>query len=156
MMLYTLYFFLAFAATMVGSLTGMGGGVIIKPLMDIMRDFNVETIGVLSSITVFCMSIVSIGKQMWEKSPIPFRVAVPLVTGSVAGGYWGQEMLRWIVTTLGVQELVTVVQNGAVAGGFIGADISRRCSEKTVDRAFRAVQLMVLGITLFNIVRNLQ
>lgn len=260
-MSYLIYFFIAIAATTVGSLTGMGGGVIIKPLMDILRDFNVETIGVLSSITVFCMSVVSIGKQMLAKIPIPFHVAVPLAAGSVAGGYLGQRMLRWIVSAFHAQKLVTVVQNGilavlvlcvcfymsrkdritgrhissppvslltgcflgiissflgigggpinvalitylysvstktaaacslvtilfaqasklaivalnpgfggydlsvapvmvvgAVSGGFIGAAISHRCSERTVDRAFHVVQLMVLGIALFNIVRNL-
>ena len=63
-MQYILYFLIAIGATTVGSLTGMGGGVIIKPLMDVMQGFDVETIGVLSSITVFCMSVVSIGKQM--------------------------------------------------------------------------------------------
>ena len=261
MMSYILYLLLAFSATTVGSLTGMGGGIIIKPLMDIMQDFGVETIGVLSSVTVFCMSAVSIGKQMLAKTPIPFRIAIPLAAGSVVGGYLGQGMLRWIVAALCVQELVTVVQNGALAvlilcvifymsrkdriqgrrissvpvslltgclfgvcssflgigggpinvalitylysvttktaavcslvtilfaqtsklvtvaittgfggydlsvapamvagavvGGFWGAAISRRCSEATVDRAFNAVQVVVLGITLFNIVRNL-
>lgn len=99
-MSYVIYFLIAITATTVGSLTGMGGGVIIKPLMDIMRDFSVETIGVLSSVTVFCMSLVSIGKQMAVKTPIPFRIAVPLATGPVSGGYLGQGMLRWIVTAL--------------------------------------------------------
>lgn len=255
-----LYFLIAIGATTVGSLTGMGGGVIIKPLMDVMQHFDVETIGVLSSITVFSMSIVSIGKQMLAKTAIPFRIAIPLSFGSVAGGYIGQWMLRTIVGGL-PQELVTVVQNvalaililcvyfymknkakirgyslsgvpvslavgcflgicssflgigggpinvaliiylysvgtktaticslmtilfaqisklgtvalstgflvydlsvapamvvGAIAGGFLGASLSKRCAEETVERAFNWVQLLVLAITIFNIVRNL-
>lgn len=70
-MQYVLYFLIAIGATTVGSLTGMGGGVIIKPLMDVLHGFDVQTIGVLSSLTVFSMSVVSIGKQMLAvpKSP---------------------------------------------------------------------------------------
>ena len=43
---------------------------------------------------------------------------------------------------------------GAVMGGFIGASISKKCSEKTVEKAFNGVQLFVLAITIFNIIRN--
>lgn len=260
-MQYILYFFIAIGATTVGSLTGMGGGVIIKPLMDVLQGFDVETIGVLSSITVFCMSVVSIGKQMLTKTKIPFQIAIPLALGSVIGGYLGQWMLRAIVSAFNAQELVTVVQNavlavlilcvylymrnkehipgqhlsgfptslsagcflgicssflgigggpinvaliiylysvttktatvcslvtilfaqisklvtvaastgfavynlsvapamviGAVAGGFIGAALNKRCSEKAVEKAFNAVQLLVLAITIFNIARNM-
>ncbi|MBQ8765208.1 MAG: sulfite exporter TauE/SafE family protein, partial [Clostridia bacterium] len=57
-----IYFLLALFATTIGSLTGMGGGVIIKPLMDVLGDFDVQTIGVISSITVFSMAIVSVIK----------------------------------------------------------------------------------------------
>lgn len=260
-MLYIMYFLIAIGATTVGSLTGMGGGVIIKPLMDVFHHFDVETIGVLSSITVFSMSAVSIGKQILAKTPVPFRIAIPLSVGSVLGGYWGQAILRAIVEALHAQGIVTVVQNailaalilcvyfymrnkdrirgfqlsgipvslaagcflglcssflgigggpinvaliiylysvgtktatvcslmtilfaqisklgtvalstgflvydlsvapvmvaGAIAGGFIGASLSKRCSERGVERAFNWVQLLVLAITLFNIVRNL-
>ena len=44
---------------------------------------------------------------------------------------------------------------GAVMGGFIGASISKKCSEKTVEKAFNAVQLLVLTITIFNVIRNI-
>ena len=114
-MLYILYFLIAIGATTVGSLTGMGGGVIIKPLMDVLHHFDVETIGVLSSITVFSMSVVSIGKQILAKAEIPYKIAVPLALGSVLGGYIGQEMLRAIVEALQAQGIVTVIQNAMLA-----------------------------------------
>ena len=60
-----LYIIIAFVATLVGSLTGLGGGVIIKPVMDMVSDFPVETIGIISSITVFSMSLVSVYKH-WK------------------------------------------------------------------------------------------
>ena len=260
-MQYILYFLIAIGATTVGSLTGMGGGVIIKPLMDVIHGFDVQTIGVLSCITVFAMSLVSIGKQLLAKTEIPFQTAVPLAVGSVAGGMTGESLLRAIVARLQANELVTVVQNvalgllilmvfiymknkhrikscnlkgavpsvlagvflgmcssflgigggpinvaliiflfsyptktatvcslvtilfaqisklamiatgagfgaydlsiapvmivGAIAGGFLGASLNKRFSEKSVERAFNGVQILVLAITVYNIVYNL-
>lgn len=261
MLQYVLYFLIAIGATTAGSMTGMGGGVIIKPVLDVIHGFDVQTIGVLSAITVFSMSVVSIGKQMLAKTKIPFRIAIPLAVGSVAGGFLGQNMLSAIVKTLQLDSLVTVVQNvllsililavyiymrnkskiksltltgipvsllvgvflgvcssflgigggpinvaliiylfsvdtktatvcslitilfaqisklgtlifttgfaiydlsmlpvmvvGAIAGGFIGASLNRKCKEVTVEKAFNAVQLLVLAISVFNIARNL-
>ena len=51
--------------------------------------------------------------------------------------------------------MAPVMVMGAVAGGFIGANLNKRCSEQTVEQAFNAVQLLVLAITIFNIIRNL-
>ncbi len=256
-----IYFILSLLATTVGSLTGMGGGVIIKPLMDVLGDYDVQTIGVISSITVFSMSAVSVIKQMKSKTKIPFKTAIPLAAGSVLGGFAGQHLLDFIVNALRADSVATVVQNialavlilcvilymknkkrikgrqldgitvsllagvflgcissflgigggpvnvaliiylfsydtkiatvcslitilfaqisklattaftvgfsgfdlsvvpvmiaGAVAGGFIGALLNKKCSEKAVERAFSAVQVFVLAVTLFNIVNNL-
>ena len=106
-----IYFLIAIGATTVGSLTGMGGGVIIKPLMDVLHDFDVQTIGVISSLTVFSMSVVSIGKQMLAKTKIPFGTAIPLALGSVVGGLAGEKLLHAIVEVLQANSAVTVVQN---------------------------------------------
>ena len=43
---------------------------------------------------------------------------------------------------------------GAIAGGFIGASLSKKLQEQTVDRAFNAVQLLVLALAIVNIIRN--
>ena len=99
-MQYLIYLILALFATTVGSMTGMGGGVIIKPLMDVLGDFDVQTIGIISSITVFSMSLVSVAKQIKAKTKIPFRTAVPLALGSVAGGFIGKKALDIIVSAL--------------------------------------------------------
>lgn len=117
---YIIYFLIAIAATTIGAATGMGGGVMIKPVLDIMNDFNVATIGVLSSITVFAMAIVSVLKQMHQKVKINFEIAVPLALGSVAGGSIGQYVLTIIISILNANRLVMVVQNIALAILIIG------------------------------------
>lgn len=87
-----LYFLIALIATTVGSLAGLGGGVIIKPSLDAISSYDVATIGVLSSFTVFSMTIVSITKQV--KSGVRFegkRTSV-LAIGAIVGGIFGKEI----------------------------------------------------------------
>ena len=50
--------------------------------------------------------------------------------------------------------ILPVMVVGAIAGGFIGASLSKKLQEQTVDRAFNAVQLLVLALAIVNIIRN--
>lgn len=110
-----LYFLIALGATTAGSLTGMGGGVIIKPLLDAMGDFDVATIGVLSGITVFSMALVSIVKQISGGARLNLKIALPLAIGSVVGGTLGQSLFDWAATGLSQSSMVTALQNGILS-----------------------------------------
>lgn len=112
---YVIYFFIVLAATTVGAITGMGGGVIIKPLLDVLKGFDVATISLLSSISVLAMAIVSVLKQIQQKVKINYNIAIPLALGSVAGGIAGQKMLTLAIKWLDANSKVTVVQNIALA-----------------------------------------
>ena len=143
-MQYLLYFLIAIGATTVGSLTGMGGGVIIKPLMDLLHDFDVQTIGVLSSITVFSMSVVSIGKQMLARTKIPFGTAIPLALGSVAGGLAGDQLLRVIVDALQANAMVTVVQNVVLSILILAVFLYMKNKSRIPSRQLRGVVVSLL------------
>ena len=108
---HIVYFIVSLVATTAGAMTGMGGGVIIKPVLDVLKDFSVETIGMLSSITVLTMSVVSVGKHIQLKTRINFTIAIPLALGSIAGGFIGQYMLRSIVNLLNLDRMILVIQN---------------------------------------------
>lgn len=92
-----IYFVVVWIATTAGALTGMGGGVIIKPVLDVIGEYDAATIGVLCSCTVFTMSIVSIHKQVRQKAKIDLSIALPLSAGSILGGWSGERLLRYIV-----------------------------------------------------------
>ena len=57
-----IYFLVALLSTICGSIDGLGGGVIIKPVLDFLGDYNIETIGVLSACTIFFYGL-SFGNQ---------------------------------------------------------------------------------------------
>ncbi|HQN63187.1 MAG TPA: sulfite exporter TauE/SafE family protein, partial [Flexilinea sp.] len=55
-----LFFFLSLAASTIGAISGIGGGIIIKPVLDATHALSISTISFLSSCTVLSMSCVSI------------------------------------------------------------------------------------------------
>jgi len=63
-MITLLYTLIILIATTAGALGGLGGGVIIKPLFDAIGVHDASTVGVYSTLAVFTMCIVSIGKQL--------------------------------------------------------------------------------------------
>jgi len=108
---YIIYFIITLFATTICSMTGMGGGVIIKPIMDVVGDFSVHTIGVIASITVFSMALVSITKHIKTKTKISFNIAIPLAFGSAIGGITGEKVFGFIADLLNADSIVKIIQN---------------------------------------------
>lgn len=109
-----IYFFVALLSTIAGSMAGLGGGVIIKPVLDFLGDYNIATISVLSSFTVFAMAIVSIIRQILYKSKIDIKNTGALAIGSVLGGLLGQQVLTLILDVV-ESRIVSLVQIGILA-----------------------------------------
>lgn len=106
-----MYFIIAILTTTIGSLTGMGGGVIIKPVLDIIGHFDSSTIGILSSISVFSMSVVSVVKNIINKTKFPTEVVIPLGFGAVFGGLIGQVIFDNFSASFENKIIITIVQN---------------------------------------------
>ena len=92
--MFILYLAVALFATFIGSMTGMGGGLIMKPVMDALGHFPTPDINVLSSVSVFAMSALSCAKRLWgkKKQELSFSLwhLITLCLFSVCGGYIGQ------------------------------------------------------------------
>ncbi len=114
-MLNVVYGLIAIISTTVGAMTGMGGGVIIKPVLDIFGHFNAATINQLSSLTVLIMSVVSVGRMIAAKTRIEFRKAVPLALGGLVGGNVGKAALSAVLVATGAGKQTLVVQNIVLA-----------------------------------------
>lgn len=106
-----MYFCIAVATTIIGSLTGMGGGVIIKPVLDMIGHFDAGSIGVLSSVSVFAMSLVSIIEQILKKREFKKDVVIPLGIGSALGGVIGQIIFDKFSLLIENKLVITIVQN---------------------------------------------
>ncbi len=89
--MYFIFFLVSFLASVAGAICGIGGGVIIKPLLDATGIMSVSAISFLSGCTVLSMSIVSVGSSIRNKTiSIRFPVTLPLAIGAAVGGVVGK------------------------------------------------------------------
>lgn len=88
---YILFAPISFGASVVGAICGMGGGIIIKPVLDASGSLSVSTISFLSGCTVLAMTGYSVLKsKLSGKSEIETRTATPLAIGAAFGGLFGK------------------------------------------------------------------
>ena len=73
---------------MVGSICGIGGGIIIKPLLDALKIMEADTISFLSGCTVLAMTAYSVGRSKLNKgsSHLDSGRSFPLAMGAALGG----------------------------------------------------------------------
>ena len=83
----------SFLASVVGAVCGIGGGVIIKPVLDALDIAGVSTISFLSGCTVLSMSCYSVGKAFIAgDSLVDFKTGTPLAVGAAIGGFLGKNL----------------------------------------------------------------
>lgn len=88
---------LAFGASVAGAICGIGGGVIIKPLMDVCHIADVAQISFLSGCTVLSMSCYSVVRAVAsKKSLVRFQTGTPLAIGAAIGGMLGKNLFSLI------------------------------------------------------------
>lgn len=94
-----IYFLVAIIATTLGSLVGLGGGVIIKPSLEFLGEYDIVTISMLSAITVFSMAIVSTYKQV-RKGFRPSIKIIYLAIGAIFGGIIGKSLFSILLDNM--------------------------------------------------------
>ena len=92
-----LFGIVSFMASIAGAICGIGGGVIIKPTLDLVGWASVSTISFLSGCTVLSMSCYSVGRSMLsgEKS-VDVKTGTPLAIGAAAGGVLGKQLFSTV------------------------------------------------------------
>ena len=89
-MLQVLAYLITFFACMVGTLSGMGGGIIIKPVLDAAGQMSVAAVTFLSGVTVIMMTVWTLGKTIQRReSVLDIRNTTRLAVSAAAGGLFG-------------------------------------------------------------------
>lgn len=104
-MLALILFIICTGASAIGSLVGAGGGVIIKPLLDMLSLMPVKTASFCSGCTVLCMALVSLFCNHKSGVKLQIRISTFLALGSVAGGFVGSRLLDTLAKGLGSHTL---------------------------------------------------
>ena len=85
--MWILCYLITFLACIIGTICGMGGGIIIKPVLDATGLMSVATITFLSGCTVIAMALWSIGKNLLKgESELDVRTTGLLAVSAAAGG----------------------------------------------------------------------
>ena len=113
-----LFFGVAFLASVIGAICGIGGGVIIKPVLDMLQMGEPDAIHFLSGCTVLLMSLYSVIHTMRAKDDrIETSIVTPLALGAALGGVAGKEVISAVRAFFGGSPAVVGIQ--AVALGFV-------------------------------------
>ena len=145
-----LFFIVAFLSSIVGAICGIGGGVVIKPVLDMLQMGAPATINFLSGCTVLSMSLYSVSKALRAgDSKVEMSTGTPLAIGAALGGVVGKEMFSAVKDYFGGSSMVGVIQ--AVALGVITLGTLLYTFNKSRIRTHRAskkVLCAVIGLLL--------
>ena len=93
-MIQVILILIALLATIIGATTGVGGGIVIKVLYDVIGIHSVLEIGFYTTIVVFTMCIISVYKQYRGGFKYDLNVLLSISLGSMLGGYIGNWLLN--------------------------------------------------------------
>lgn len=113
-----LFLIVSFLASTAGAICGIGGGVVIKPILDMAQMGDVSTINFLSGCTVLSMSLNSVVKALRSSDrKVDMSTGTPLALGGAIGGIIGKELFSAVKAFFGGSSMVGGVQ--AVALGIV-------------------------------------
>ena len=150
--LYVLFLAISFAASSIGAICGIGGGVIIKPLLDAFGVLSVSTISFLSGCTVLAMTCYSvIRSKLSGESLVDMRIGTPLAIGAAIGGVLGKSMFQVISGMFADKDMVGAVQAACLLVITLGTMIytinKEKIKTKQVDNLLACVVIgLILGI----------
>lgn len=103
---------ISFFASVAGAISGIGGGVILKPLMDMAHILSIEEINFLSGCTVLSMTAISVGKSLLQKdNAIDVKNGTPLAVGAALGGIAGKVLFSVISNSISEDSFLGLLQS---------------------------------------------
>jgi hypothetical protein len=143
------YFLVGFLATTIGAMAGLGGGVIIKPVLDALGNFDIASIGVLSSATVLSMSTVSLVKAYFGDMHLKGKESLMLAVGSVSGGILGKILFAQSLERLGDPGLLKTIQASILVtllfAVFISLNLKDKINVYNIENLFMT---LIIGLIL--------
>jgi len=110
MLVNLVYFFVFLMSCLLGAIVGLGGGVIIRPILDAIGYHNVLNIAFLSSTAILVMAVVSTARKIKDGTKIDFKTAALISIGALAGGALGNLLLEELVRTFDAESDVQMLQ----------------------------------------------
>jgi hypothetical protein len=139
----------ALFSCILGTICGMGGGIIIKPVLDALGVMSVATVTFLSGCTVVSMSCWNVGKTLIKReSVLDVKVTPFLAVGAAVGGLVGKQLYTMVAACFADPNTAGGVQAGlllaATAATFCYTIQKDRLRSKNINSV--AVCLIIGGL----------
>ncbi len=135
-MVYIIAVFISFFATLTGAITGIGGGVIIKPVLDAFSGYSLVVVSFLSGCTVLAMTIVSLIRNRKSEVKIDYKKSTWLAVGATIGGIAGKGIFDLAIHFSDQEKILGVIQSGLLivitAGVVVYVQIKKRLTLRHV------------------------
>ena len=103
-------FVVCILASSVGAVVGAGGGVIIKPVLDMIGLLPVSTVSFCSGCTVLGMSVCSLIRNRNDGVKLQLKMSTALAIGAVGGGLIGKWMFEMVRNGFGNERMLGAIQ----------------------------------------------
>ena len=149
-----IFFIISFLASVLGAICGIGGGVLMKPILDSFGLMGISTVSFLSGCTVLSMSFYSVVKTGKEhKKAADLRVGRLLGIGSAIGGVIGKALFDWMKESFMVSDTIGAVQAGVLFGVTLGTFIYTLAEKRIQTRQIHQPTICTLigtGMGIFS------
>lgn len=138
------------AATVIGAICGIGGGIIIKPALDMFGILSVPVISFLSGCTVLAMTSYNfIRSKVAGDSTVDMRRTTAMAIGAAIGGFLGQAVFDFLCDFLPNQNNVGAMQAALLIAMLVISLIYTLNKEKVRGRDINSAALcLICGIFL--------
>lgn len=145
-----IFFLISLLSSVIGSICGIGGGIIIKPAMDFFALAELSAIGFYSSCTVLSMSAYNVARAMRDGAGgIDRKTGTPLAAGAALGGIAGGFLFTWLKTAVGRDGVVGAVQSALLLLLTIGTMVYTLRKSRVETKEVRKSALSALiGVSL--------
>ena len=88
-------FVVCLCVSTIGGICEIGGGVVIKPLLDATGIMSVSAVSFLSGLTVMAMAVISVYKNR-KSNELDTRRSIPLGIGAAVSGVAGKQLFDFV------------------------------------------------------------
>lgn len=106
-----LHLLITLTATIIGAISGIGGGIIIKPVLDSFGLSSIAAINFLSGCTVLVMSAVSLLRNGKSGPSINKKVGGLLASSGIVGGITGKLLFNQLLSGMTEVDNVKLIQS---------------------------------------------
>lgn len=143
------YLLVAMISCIIGALGGIGGGIIIKPAIDLMGQYSLLNIGLLASSTVLAMTLVSVWKMRRHIMGVGFKLVFLIAIGSLMGGVLGGKLFNLVSEHYKIDKYIGIVQTVVLLTVILAVILIELNKKRLVQKSYRSPVLIVgIGMIL--------